>query len=135
MGLAIPHLPATGAIAAFLQAVMIDLALAGAVVMLIGFALLHIHLLNLVGLLLAGLLISVTLMGVAATWITRLPHRFLWLSHVSLAIAFSVALHMTGEGHRSVVVDLGEVSAYNAALPAPLAITPDQVAAHQAGRN
>jgi predicted tellurium resistance membrane protein TerC len=29
MGLAIPHLPATGAITAFFQAVMIDLALAG----------------------------------------------------------------------------------------------------------
>ncbi|MDO8802490.1 hypothetical protein [Phenylobacterium sp.] len=111
------------------------LGLAGAVVMLIGFALLTVQLLNMVGLLLAGLLISVTLMGVAATWTASLRHRFRWLAHVGLAIVFSVALHMIWEGHRSVVVDLGEVSAYNAALPAPLAITPDQVAAHQAGRN
>ncbi|MBP6546284.1 MAG: YjbE family putative metal transport protein [Phenylobacterium sp.] len=250
MVLAVPHLPAAGAIAAFFQVVMIDLALAGdnavavglsaaglpekqrrkaimlglagAVVMLIGFALLTVQLLNVVGLLLAGgflllwvcwkmwrelaeqgreafaggelaledargadigahakhaakaktlgaallqiliadltmsldnvlavagaarqhprvlivgLLISITLMGVAATWIARLLHRFRWLGYVGLAIVFSVALHMIWEGHRSVVVDLGEVRAYNTALPAPLAITPDEVAAHNAGPN
>lgn len=85
--------------------------------------------------LIVGLLISISLMGVAATWIARLLHRFRWLGYVGLAIVFSVALHMIWEGHRSVVVDLGEVRAYNAALPAPLAITPDEVAAHHAGPN
>jgi YjbE family integral membrane protein len=85
--------------------------------------------------LIVGLLISITLMGVAATWIARLLHRFRRLGYVGLAIVFSVALHMIWEGHRSVVVDLGEVRAYNAALPAPLAITPDEVAAHHAGPN
>ena len=85
--------------------------------------------------LIAGLLISITLMGVAATWIAKLLHRFRWLGFVGLAIVFYVALHMIWEGHRSVVVDLRQVGAYNAALPAPLAIAPDEVAAHQAGRN
>lgn len=85
--------------------------------------------------LVAGLLISITLMGVAASWIARLLRRFRWLGFVGLAIVLYVALHMIWEGHRSVVVDLEGVSAYNAALPAPLAITPDEVAAHQAGRN
>ncbi|WP_340646706.1 YjbE family putative metal transport protein [Phenylobacterium sp.] len=250
MVLAVPHLPAAGALAALTQVVMIDLALAGdnavavglaasglpetqrrkaiilglagAVVMLIAFALITVQLLNVVGLLLAGgllllwvcwkmwrelaeqgresfadgelalgaatgvaigahpkhaakaktlgaallqiliadltmsldnvlavagaarqhprvlvvgLLISITLMGVAATWIAQLLHRFRWLGYLGLGIVFYVALHMIWEGHRSVVVDLGRVGAYNAALPAPLAITPDDLAAIQAGRN
>jgi len=52
-----------------------------------------------------------------------------------LAGAFSGAPHMIWDGHRSVVVDLGRVGAYKAILPASLAITPDEVAAHYAGRN
>lgn len=44
-------------------------------------------------------------------------------------------LHMIWDGHRTVVVDLGRVGAYNATLPASLAITPDEVAAQYAGRN
>ena len=43
--------------------------------------------------------------------------------------------HMIWDGHRTVVVDLGRVGAYNATLTASLAITPDEVAAQYAGRN
>lgn len=241
------HLPAAGAVAAFFQVVMIDLALAGdnavavglsaaglpekqrrkaiilglagAVVMLIGFALITVQLLNVVGLLLAGgflllwvcwkmwrelaeqgreasaegelaledatgvtigahpkhaakaktlgaalvqiliadltmsldnvlavagaarehprvliagLMISITLMGVAASWIAKLLHRFRWLGYLGLAIVLYVALHMIWEGHRSVLIDLGKVETYNAAMPNALDITPDEVAEHAA---
>ena len=240
--MAIPLLPSAGALGAFFQVVMIDLALAGdnavavglsasglppaqrkraivlglsaAVVMLIGFALITTQLLKLVGLLLAGgllllwvcwkmwrelraqgreegaegeaaleqatgvvigatpkaapkaktmgqalvqilvadltmsldnvlavagaarehptvlivgLLLSITLMGVAATWIAKLLHRFRWISYVGLAIVLYVSLHMLWEGARTVAIDLGKVEQYNAAVPDRLAITSDEV--------
>jgi YjbE family integral membrane protein len=240
--MAVPFLPSAGALAAFFQVVMIDLALAGdnavavglsasglppkqrkraivlglaaAVVMLIGFALITTQLLKLVGLLLAGgclllwvcwkmyrelreqgreeaqegeaaleeatgvsigahpkaqakaktmgqalvqilvadltmsldnvlavagaarehptvlvvgLLLSITLMGVAATWIAKLLHRFRWIGYVGLAIVFYVALHMLWEGARTVAIDLGKVDAYNAAVPDRFDITPKEV--------
>jgi YjbE family integral membrane protein len=241
--MAIPLLPSAGALGAFFQVVMIDLALAGdnavavglsasglppqqrkraivlglgaAVVMLIGFALITTQLLKLVGLLLAGgflllwvcwkmwrelraqgreegaegeaaleqatgvpigatpravpkaktmgqalvqilvadltmsldnvlavagaarehptvliigLLLSITLMGVAATWIAKLLHRFRWIGYVGLAIVLYVSLHMVWEGSRTVAIDLGKVEQYNAAVPDRLDITPDEVA-------
>ncbi len=241
--MAISLLPSAGALAAFLQVVMIDLALAGdnavavglaasglppkqrkkaivlglaaAVVMLIGFALITTQLLKLVGLLLAGgflllwvcwkmyrelreqgredvlegeqaleeatgveigahpkghakaktmgqallqiliadltmsldnvlavagaarehptvlivgLLLSITLMGVAATWIAKLLHRFRWIGYIGLIIVFYVALHMVWEGSRTVIIDLGKVDAYNAAAPDRVDIRPEEVA-------
>jgi YjbE family integral membrane protein len=232
MAFAIPHLPAAGAFAAFLQVVMIDLALAGdnavavglsaaglprdqrrkaivlglaaAVVMLIGFALITVQLLKLIGLLLAGgllllwvcwkmwrelreqgradsaegeaalqdatgvqigatskappkaktlrqalvqilladltmsldnvlavagaarqhpqvliagLLLSITLTGIAASWIAKLLHRFRWIGYVGLAMVFYVSLHMVWEGVRTVAIDLDKTHAYNAAMP------------------
>jgi YjbE family integral membrane protein len=71
-----------------------------------------------------GLLLSITLMGVAASWIARLLRRFRWLGYVGLAIVFYVALHMIWEGHRSVVVDLGKTGSYNAVMPKALEIDP-----------
>jgi len=241
--MALPLMPSAGALAAFFQVVMIDLALAGdnavavglsasglppkqrkraivlglaaAVVMLIGFALITTQLLKLVGLLLAGgflllwvcwkmyrelreqgreesqegeaaledatgiemgaspkappraktmgqalvqiliadltmsldnvlavagaarehptvlivgLLLSITLMGVAATWIAKLLHRFRWIGYVGLAIVFYVALHMVWEGVRTVTIDLGKVEAFNAAVPDSFDITPAEIA-------
>jgi YjbE family integral membrane protein len=247
MVIAIPHLPAAGALAAFLQVVMIDLALAGdnavavglsaaglpkhqrrraivlglgaAVVMLIGFALITVQLLKVVGLLLAGgflllwvcwkmwrelreqgrqesaegeaaleeatgvhigarpkgaakvktmgqalvqilladltmsldnvlavagaarqhpqvliagLLLSITLTGIAASWIAKLLHRFRWIGYLGLAMVFYVSLHMVWEGARNVAVDLHKTGAYNAAMPAGLAIDPAEAAKRQA---
>ena len=242
--MALPLLPSAGALAAFFQVVMIDLALAGdnavavglsasglppkqrkraivlglaaAVVMLIGFALITTQLLKLVGLLLAGgclllwvcwkmwrelreqgreevqegeaaleaatgvsmgaspkavpraktmgqallqiliadltmsldnvlavagaarehpavlifgLLLSITLMGVAATWIAKLLHRFRWIGYLGLVIVLYVALHMIWEGSRTVAIDLNHTAEFNAAVPRNLAITPDEMTA------
>jgi len=74
--------------------------------------------------LVAGLLLSILLMGVAATWIARLLHRYRWIGYVGLAIVLYVALHMVWEGHRALVRDLDKVAAYNAATPALLHIPP-----------
>lgn len=77
--------------------------------------------------LVVGLLLSITLMGVAATWIASLLHRFRWLGFLGLAIIFYVALHMIWEGHRLMVIDLKETPAYNAAAPDPLDIQPGEI--------
>jgi hypothetical protein len=55
-----------------------------------------------------------------------------WIGYVGLVIVFYVALHMVWEGHRdAVVVDLGTTPRpYNAAMPAPLDIKPEELAAH-----
>ena len=82
--------------------------------------------------LVAGLLISITLMGVAASWIAKLLHRFRWIGYVGLAIVLYVALHMVWEGHRTVVLDLGKLDAYNAIMPGALDITPAEVTEHAA---
>jgi YjbE family integral membrane protein len=79
--------------------------------------------------LIAGLLLSITLMGVAATWIAKLLHRFRWLGYVGLVIVLGVSVRMIWEGHRSIVVNLERVGQYNALMPAPLHITPAEAAA------
>ena len=71
-----------------------------------------------------GLLVSVGLMGVAATWIARLLHRFRWIGYAGLLIVLYVALHMMWTGHRDVVRDAGGTAAYNRLVPAPLDIRP-----------
>ena len=78
-----------------------------------------------------GLLLSIVLMGVAASAIAGLLHKHRWIGFVGLAIVLYVALHMLWEGHRSVVMDLNQTPAYNAAAPAPLDIKPDEIARHQ----
>ena len=45
-----------------------------------------------------GLALSVVLMGVAATFIARLLHRFHWIAWIGLLIILFVALRMTVEG-------------------------------------
>lgn len=72
--------------------------------------------------LVVGLLLSVALMGVAASWIARLLHRFRWIGYIGLAIVLYVALHMMWEGHRDLVRDLGWTQQYNHVAPAPLDI-------------
>jgi predicted tellurium resistance membrane protein TerC len=84
--------------------------------------------------LIAGLLLSITLMGVAASWIAKLLHRFRWLGYVGLVIVLGVAGRMMWEGHRTVVVDMHRVGQYNAVMPAALDITPAEAAAHKAAK-
>ena len=71
-----------------------------------------------------GLLFSVALMGVAASWIANLLHRFRWIGYVGLVIVLYVALHMMWEGHRDAVARLGQTPAYHAVMPEPLDIKP-----------
>jgi YjbE family integral membrane protein len=81
-----------------------------------------------------GLLLSIILMGVAATAIANLLHKHRWIGFVGLAIVLYVAVHMIWQGHRSVVMDLNQTSAYNAAVPAILDIKPDEIAQHNRHR-
>jgi YjbE family integral membrane protein len=78
--------------------------------------------------LIGGLLLSITLTGLAASWIARLLSRLRWIGFVGLAIVLYVALHMIWVGTRTVVIDLGKTHAYNAAMPGPLDIGPTEEA-------
>jgi len=82
------------------------------------------------GILVFGLLMSIALMGVAASWIAKLLHRYRWIGYVGLVIVLYVALHMMWEGHRQVVDDLGYTPQYNAAMPDLFDIHPKPPAAH-----
>lgn len=77
-----------------------------------------------------GLLMSIALMGVAASWIARLLHRYRWIGYIGLAIVLYVALHMMWEGHQEVVSDLGYAGQYNAVMPDALDIHPKAPPAH-----
>ena len=68
------------------------------------------------GVLVFGLLLSITLMGLAASWIARLLHRWRWLGYVGLVIVLYVALHMIWEGHRQVIVRMHKAADYNAVM-------------------
>ena len=74
-----------------------------------------------------GLVLSIVLMGVAATYIARLLHRYPWIGYVGLAIVLFVAVRMIWEGHRDVVVDLGNVAAYNEVVPDFMDITAQEI--------
>ena len=71
-----------------------------------------------------GLLLSIALMGVAASYIARLLHKYRWIGYVGLAIVLYVALHMMWQGHQDIIRDLGYLPAYNAAMPDFLDIQP-----------
>lgn len=53
--------------------------------------------------LVAGLLLSVALMGVAATVIARVLHRWRWIAYIGLLVILVVALRMIWEGGRQVL--------------------------------
>jgi YjbE family integral membrane protein len=80
--------------------------------------------------LVVGLLLSITLMGVAATWIAKLLHRFRWLGYVGLVIVLFVAGRMIWEGSRNVAVDLQMTGQYNAIMPDALDIGAAEAAEH-----
>lgn len=43
-----------------------------------------------------GLVLSIALMGVAATYIAKLLHRFSWIGYIGLVVVLYVALHDLG---------------------------------------
>ncbi len=80
-----------------------------------------------------GLLLSITLMGVAATWIAKLLQKHAWIGYIGLAIVLIVSLKMIWEGHRQVVVRTNEVGAYNQFMPDWLDIRPPEMAEYLRG--
>ena len=79
-----------------------------------------------------GLLLSIALMGVAATYIAKLLHKYPWIGYAGLAIVLIVAVRMIWEGHRDVIVDLNQTAAYNRVVPDFIDISPEE-AAHLQG--
>ncbi len=79
------------------------------------------------GIMVFGLILSIGLMGVAATYIAKLLHRFRWIGYVGLLIVLYVALHMIWDGYRATVVRTLNLARHNAAVPAILQIKPDEV--------
>jgi YjbE family integral membrane protein len=77
-----------------------------------------------------GLILSITLTGVAASWIAKLLHRLRWIGYLGLAMVIYVAAHMIWEGARSVAIETGEAQAYNAAMPDFWDIKPDELKKH-----
>ena len=77
-----------------------------------------------------GLILSIALMGVAATYIAKLLHRFSWIGYIGLVVVLYVALHMIWDGARQVVVRTGHIEQFNASAPAFLEIGPEEAAKH-----
>ena len=82
--------------------------------------------------LVGGLLLSITLTGLAASWIAKLLHRFKWIGYLGLVIVLYVAGHMVWQGARLVFIDLNRTHAYNNAMPGALDIKPSEVAKRKA---
>ena len=80
-----------------------------------------------------GLVLSIALMGVAATFIAKLLHRYRWIGYIGLVVVLYVALHMIWDGARQVVVRTGNLEQFNASAPAFLEIGEEE-AAHHLGR-
>jgi YjbE family integral membrane protein len=78
-----------------------------------------------------GLMLSIGLTGLAAAWIARMMGRRPWIGYFGLAMMIWVAGGMIWQGHRDLVVDLKQSDAYNAAMPAPLAIGSGEIAKRQ----
>ncbi|WP_332678701.1 TerC family protein [Brevundimonas sp.] len=74
-----------------------------------------------------GLVLSIALMGVAATYIAKMLHRYRWIGYLGLVIVLYVALHMIWDGYRSTVIRTGNVGQHNAAVPAMLDIGQKEV--------
>ena len=81
--------------------------------------------------LIGGLLLSITLIGVAATWIAKLLHRYRWIGYLGLAIIVLVAVRMVWEGSRNLVIDMDQTAAYNTPMPGALDIAPSEITAHR----
>ena len=84
--------------------------------------------------LIGGLLLSITLIGVAASWIAKLLHRFRWIGYVGLAVILMVSGRMIWEGSRDAAIDLNQVEAYNAVAPDMIDITPADIAERNRGK-
>ncbi|MEG1452049.1 TerC family protein, partial [Brevundimonas sp.] len=77
-----------------------------------------------------GLVLSIALMGVAATYIAKVLHRFSWIGYIGLVVVLYVALHMIWDGARQVVVRTGNTETFNMRVPDFMDISPAEVAKH-----
>jgi len=77
-----------------------------------------------------GLVLSIALMGVAATFIAKLLHKYSWIGYIGLVVVLYVALHMIWGGGREVIVRTGHTENFNAKVPAFLAIGEEEAAKH-----
>ena len=77
-----------------------------------------------------GLVLSIALMGVAATYIAKILHRFSWIGYIGLVVVLYVALHMIWDGARQVVVRTGNTETFNMRVPDFMDISPAEVAKH-----
>ena len=77
-----------------------------------------------------GLVLSIALMGVAATFIAKLLHRYRWIGYIGLVVVLYVALHMIWDGARQVVVRTGNLEQFNASAPGFLEIGEEEAAHH-----
>lgn len=77
-----------------------------------------------------GLVLSIALMGVAATFIAKLLHKYSWIGYVGLVVVLYVALNMIWNGGRDIVVRTGNTANFNAKVPAFLAISDEEAAKH-----
>ena len=65
-----------------------------------------------------GLVLSIALMGVAATYIAKLLHKYRWIGYLGLIVVLYVALHMIWDGYRSTVVRTLNLARHNDVAPA-----------------
>jgi len=77
-----------------------------------------------------GLVLSIALMGVAATFIAKILHKYSWIGYIGLVIVLYVALHMIWDGARQVIVRTGNTQTFNARVPDFMDISPAEVAKH-----
>lgn len=77
-----------------------------------------------------GLVLSIALMGIAATFIAKILHKYSWIGYIGLAVVLYVALHMIWGGGREVIVRTGHLENYNAKVPAFLSISEAEAAKH-----
>ncbi|NIJ27915.1 YjbE family integral membrane protein [Brevundimonas terrae] len=77
-----------------------------------------------------GLVLSIALMGVAATYIAKILHRYSWIGYIGLVVVLYVALHMIWDGGRQVVVRTGNTETFNMRVPDFMDISPAEVAKH-----
>jgi predicted tellurium resistance membrane protein TerC len=67
-----------------------------------------------------GLLLSIGMTGLAAAWIAKAMSKRPWIGYIGLVMMVYVAGGMIWQGHRDLIIDLGEAPAYNQAMPSSL---------------
>ena len=78
-----------------------------------------------------GLILSIALMGIAATFIAKILHKYSWIGYIGLVVVLYVALHMIWDGGRDVIVRMNHTAKFNSMVPSFLAISDEEAAKHR----